>query len=88
MDAAADIPFRFNEIRNIQLVEARDSNTTFEDLLLHQEDWKWTDKKGNVLAKKDNVYWLKAQLIGMNFLMENRYSMLVILGWSSLYLNM
>jgi signal transduction histidine kinase/DNA-binding response OmpR family regulator len=66
-DAAAEIPFRFNQIRNIQLVEAPDSMTTFEDLLLHQEDWKWTDNNVNVLAKEDNVYWIKAQLIGTNF---------------------
>ena len=40
--------------------------TTFEDLLVHQEDWKWDDDIYNILPKKDKVYWMKTQLIGTN----------------------
>lgn len=59
-------PFKCNEIKNIQLLEVPDSKTTFEDLLVHQEDWKWDDNLINIRPKKDKVYWIKTQLIGTN----------------------
>jgi len=59
-------PFRCNNIRDIYLLEAPDLRTTFEDLLAHQENWKWDDNQSNILPKKDKVYWIKKQFIGTN----------------------
>jgi len=45
-------PFRYNRIDNIQLLESPDSITTFKDLLVHQEDWKWDDDIINIIKKR------------------------------------
>lgn len=60
-------PFKYNKINKIQLAAAPDSMTTFEDLLVHQQDWKWDADKSDIRPKKDKIYWIKTQLIGNDF---------------------
>jgi len=62
----AESPFRRKKIRNIQALEAPDSLTTFEDLLLHKDNWRWEDDPFNVIMQKDKTYWIKTRLIGTN----------------------